>query len=340
MPRPSIKSLADVRAGKPAFYPDQSIYAEYACAAHGLSFDEIDGGTGLVFTVSSATRIVPFGAGRSSFFPQNTATAATLATDKYLAKVILERAGVATLGGQYFFLHERHRAHRAPGHEQSDALAFLRSLGGAAFIKPLTGSRGDYAQAVATEAALVEYLHEVSHYYDAVLMQPIFAGKEYRIFLLDGEVLYSTQKTSPVLVGDGLRTIGQLLGDNAVMLRSRGISSIGSAISKDLFGKVLPHGMRWTIPGRMNRSAGGSMHFAEPDQTEAAFAMARNAAAALGLRAAAIDLFTDIGGDPDDMRLIEVNANPSIRFLEESGRDDLILMIWRHTFAAIGLLDV
>ena len=82
------------------------------------------------------------------------------------------------------------------------------------------------------------------------------------------------------------------------------------------------------------------MHFAEPDQAEAAFAMARHAATALGLRAAAVDLFTDIDGDPANIRVIEVNANPSIRFLEDSGRDDLILKIWHHSFTSIGLLDV
>jgi hypothetical protein len=51
-----------------------------------------------------------------------------------------------------------------------------------------------------------------------------------------------------------------------------------------------------------------------------------------------VDMFTDIGGDPDAIGVIEVNANPSIRLLEESGRSDLILKIWRHTFSAIGLL--
>jgi hypothetical protein len=35
-----------------------------------------------------------------------------------------------------------------------------------------------------------------------------------------------------------------------------------------------------------------------------------------------------------------VNSNPSIRLLEESGRSDLILKIWRHTFLAMGLLGV
>jgi glutathione synthase/RimK-type ligase-like ATP-grasp enzyme len=58
------------------------------------------------------------------------------------------------------------------------------------------------------------------------------------------------------------------------------------------------------------------------------------------LRVAGVDLFTDIGGDPDAVRIIEVNSNPSIRLLEDLERGDLILKIWRHTFSAMGLLDV
>jgi glutathione synthase/RimK-type ligase-like ATP-grasp enzyme len=68
--------------------------------------------------------------------------------------------------------------------------------------------------------------------------------------------------------------------------------------------------------------------------------VAKKAARALGLRVAAVDLFTDIGGVPDAIRVIEVNSNPSIRLLEDSDRSDLILKIWRHTFSAVGLLDV
>ena len=60
----------------------------------------------------------------------------------------------------------------------------------------------------------------------------------------------------------------------------------------------------------------------------------------VGLRVAAVDLFTEIGGDPDAIRVIEVNSNPSIRLLEQSGRGDLILKIWHHTFSAMGLLGV
>ena len=76
----------------------------------------------------------------------------------------------------------------------------------------------------------------------------------------------------------------------------------------------------------------------EAPRSNAAVVMARNAARALGLRVAAVDLFTDIGGEQNAIRVIEVNSNPSIRLLENSGRGDLILQIWRHTFCAMGLL--
>src|SRR5580704_16073467 len=165
-----MRSLREFRSGKPGSYPDQSIYAAFACAEFGLVFRDLDGGSGLVFSVASPAKTIHFGAGRCAWYPQNNATAATLASDKYFANRILEDAGVATLGGEYFFLHDRHRAHRPAGHERDDALRYLRRLGGTAFAKPLLGSRGDFAQAIHGEAALARYLDEVLPYYDAVLI--------------------------------------------------------------------------------------------------------------------------------------------------------------------------
>src|SRR5258708_40315047 len=110
-----MRSLGEFRSGKPGSYPDQSVYAEYACAEFGLAFQDIDGGTGLVFSVTSKTKTIHFGAGRCSWYPQNNATAATLASDKYFTNAIVEDAGVATVGGGYFFLDDRHRSHRPAG---------------------------------------------------------------------------------------------------------------------------------------------------------------------------------------------------------------------------------
>jgi glutathione synthase/RimK-type ligase-like ATP-grasp enzyme len=333
-----MRDLKEFRFGKPECYPDQSIYAEYACAEFGLSFCDIDGGTGLVFRVASNGKNVHFGAGRCSWYPQNSATASSLASDKYFTSRILEAAGVATLGGEYFFLHDRHRAYRPAGHERQDALAHFRTLGATAFVKPLQGSRGDFAQAVSGEAAFARYLIEVSQTYDAILIQPLASGIEYRVFLLDDEVVYAARKYPPAVLGDGVRSIGDLLIAHNEVLQARGLSPAAATANPDIALAAVPaKGERREIPGRTNLSAGGRMILEVP-HSPAVLTLARTAARALGLRVAAVDLFADSGGDPQAIRVIEVNANPSIRLLEQSGRGDLIKTIWRHTFSATGLL--
>src|SRR6266481_7705894 len=206
-----MRRPSEFRTNKPDFYPDQSIYAEYACAEFGLAFRDLDGGTGLVFSVGSSNKTIHFGAGRCSWYPQNSATASTLASDKYFASRILKEAGVPNLGGEYFFLHERHRAHRPAGHEREDAIAYFRKLGATAFVKPLQGSRGDFAQAVRDEVSLLRYLEEVSKYYDSILVQPIVTGNEYRVLLLDDEAVFSARKYPPFVLGDGTSSLRSLL---------------------------------------------------------------------------------------------------------------------------------
>ena len=331
-----MRSPKEFRSGKPGSYPDQSIYAAFACAEFGLAFRDLDGGSGLVFSVASPAKTIHFGAGRCAWYPQNNATAATLASDKYFTNKILEDAGVATLGGEYFFLHDRHRAHRPAGHERDDASDYFRKLGGAAFVKPLQGSRGDFAQVVHGEASLDRYLREVSRHYDAILIQPLTSGIEYRVFLLDDEVVYAARKYPPTILGDGVSPIRDLLVPHNTALQARGLSP-ASAKRDTSLDTVLANGERWEIPGRMNLSAGGTMRIEAP-RSDAAITLARKAARTLGLRVAAVDLFTDIAGEQDAIRVIEVNSNPSIRLLEQSGRADLILKIWRHTFLTMGLL--
>jgi len=244
---------------------------------------------------------------------------------------------VPSLGGDYFFLHDRHRAHRPAGHERSDAIDCFRALGGVAFVKPLTGSRGDFAQGLHGEAALARYLDEVLKYYDAILIQPIVEGTEYRVFLLDGEPLYCARKSPPSVTGDGVRNVRELLTAHNDALRARGLSPASLPADDRSLDAVPAKGERREIPGRMNLSAGGTMVLAPPP-SEAAIALARKAAHAIGLRVAAVDIFVDIDGAPGRNEIIEVNSNPSIRLLEDSGRGDLILEIWHHTFSAMGLL--
>jgi D-alanine-D-alanine ligase-like ATP-grasp enzyme len=187
------------------------------------------------------------------------------------------------------------------------------------------------------ETALVRYLDDVMKYYDAVLIQPIIEGIEYRVFLLDDDVLYCARKYPPSVTGDGVHTAGELLAAHNDTLRARGLSPASLSNNDPSLDAVPEKGERREIPGRMNLSAGGTMMLADAP-SEKAITLSRQAARAIGLRVAAIDMFVDIGGDPDAIEIIEVNSNPSIRLLEDSNRGDLILKVWHHTFSAMGLL--
>jgi hypothetical protein len=338
-----VADILQIRRAKPPLYPDQSVYAEYASAALGLDFVDIDDGTGLVFYVASGKKRVYFGAGRASFYPQNSATAADLVTDKYFANRILDREGMKTLGGEYFFLHDRHRAYRTPGHERQDALEYFATLQHSAFIKPLHGARGDFAQPVHGAASFEQYIESVSKYHDSIIIQRIFSGVEYRVFVMDDSIVYSARKQPPYIVGDGIRTIRDIIADYNLALHHHGISSVyGHAELEELGGSqaVPAKGERLLMPGRMNRSAGGSMHLEDPVCKDAIFALARDAARVFGLRVSGVDILCEADTDPAAARIIEVNQNPSIRLLEDCNRPDLILQIWRQTFSAMGLVNV
>jgi D-alanine-D-alanine ligase-like ATP-grasp enzyme len=177
----------------------------------------------------------------------------------------------------------------------------------------------------------------VMKYYDAVLIQPIVDATEYRVFLLDDDALFCARKYPPSVTGDGVHTTRELLAAHNDTLRARGLSPAALPDHDPSLDAVPAKGERREIPGRMNLSAGGTMVLA-PAPSETAVALARQAARAIGLRVAAIDMFVDIGGEPDRNEIIEINSNPSIRLLEDSNRGDLILKIWHHTFSAMGLL--
>jgi D-alanine-D-alanine ligase-like ATP-grasp enzyme len=151
-------------------------------------------------------------------------------------------------------------------------------------------------------------------------------------------VLYAARKHPPFMLGDGEHSIRDLLIAHNAALQARGLSPASMREdSETSLDRVLAKGERWSLPGRMNLSAGGTMSL-ETALPLAAATAARTAACALGLRVAAVDVFTNIAGVTDATAVIEVNSNPAIRVLEECERPDLILKLWHHTFSALGLL--
>ena len=152
--------------------------------------------------------------------------------------------------------------------------------------------------------------------------------------------LYAARKYPPFLPGDGVHSIRDLLIAHNEALQSRGLSPASAMPDRDTsLDAVLPKGERWEIPGRMNLSAGGTMALEAPRAEAALTSGWKDRRGRLDFVSRPWTCLRDIGGDPRAIRVIEVNSNPSIRLLEDSGRGDLILKIWHHTFSAMGLLE-
>src|SRR5262249_36299144 len=238
---------------------------------------------------------------RSCVYPLTSAPAAAIALDKGFANTYLSHHAIPNLGGRHFFLHERHRRLRGPGHELADAHRLLDQMGHVGFVKPLAGSHGDFAEIVGSRREFDDYVARVAKFHDAIIVQKVFCGDEYRVFLIDGEVMFCSFKSVPKLAGDGASTLAALLDRHAAALAGSGVSAPpANAVYVDASGvrygaaDVVPAGTVVPLRGRANFSAGGAGTLV--DQTAVpprVLELAKAAARALGLRVAGVDLFVD-----------------------------------------------
>ena len=129
-----------------------------------------------------------------------------------------------------------------------------------AFVKPLTGSRGDFAQAIHGEAALDRYLRRGL----AILRFDVDAAgcrgePNTGFFCSTTRSLYAARKYPPAARGDGTRPIRDLLtAHNAACNPAafRRLPRRWSATPASI--ACCRTANAWEIPGRMNLSAGGT----------------------------------------------------------------------------------
>ena len=312
--------------------PDPARYAMDAAAAIGADYADLDESRGYLFRVSKNGRRVVAGAGGISSFPINSATAFTLSRDKAHTKSVLRSVGLPVIEGGLFFAHSLRAGLRGPGREVDDARAFAAQLGYPVFAKPNQGSRGNFAEILADDAAMQDYAKRVAVEFESFLIEPVMRGPEHRVLIHDGAVVFHAMKQAPALLGDGHRTAQRLLSQLNEELAGTGVSpwpaSVLAIAGRDP-ASIPARGERILLPGRRNLSAVGEIESFSDSAPPVLANLAAKAVAALGLRIGAVDLF-DLSprGDLSQPVIIEVNGNPGLKTLELAGRSDLIRKIW------------
>ncbi len=312
--------------------PAQAKYLHAISRAHGLGFDDLDNGSGYLIELSSGTKAIVIGGGVVCAYPINSATAHGIARDKKHTKSVLSRSGIPVIPGRLFFLSNRYHRLLPPNSTIADSVEYAKECGFPVFAKPNDGARGDFAEIIYSPADLDAYAERIRGSYKAFLIEKYIAADEYRVFVKDGEPLFSYLKEVVALEGDGVSTAGSLLAEKNQGLDGFGISPIPIQLLEALGvdrNEVLPKGTKLPLPGRQNTSVDGGWQNFTCDVGGDIARIAIESCAALGLRLGAVDIFAQHVTDGEcNHCVIEVNSNPNITVLEKSDNHAIIYKIW------------
>ncbi|HYG26336.1 MAG TPA: cyanophycin synthetase [Caulobacteraceae bacterium] len=249
--------------------------------------------------------------GRTAFIGVDTAS------DKHLTKGLLAQAGVPVPRG-------------AVVRSADEAVKEAAALSGPVVVKPLDGNHGRGVSTNLTDEAAIRTAFDVAARQGRrVLVEQFFAGKDHRILVVNGELVAAAERVAAHVVGDGLRTIAELVEEvNQDPRRGDGHEKVLSKIKinevvttflseQRLTTESVPDaGQTVFLTGAANLSSGGTAVDRTDDIHPDNACIAVRAALTVGLDIAGIDFIC-----PDISRsvretgggIVEVNAAPGFR---------------------------
>lgn len=248
--------------------------------------------------------------GRVRFFVRSTydlnaAGAALVARDKELTKFFLARLGYPVLPGRTFFSE---RVERDFGRDVHAARAYAMELGYPVMVKVNSGAGGKGIERVAAASDLGGALERAFAIEDVVLLEPYVAGmRDYRLLVLDGELLLAYQRRPFGVVGNGRSTIRELVDVSVRRAIARGTGTPDLRRIRRHWDDVPGEGEVVPLLDVANLSQGGWAIEVDPDP--AILRLAIEATRNMGLRFCGVDILTD---DAGQRWILELNASPTI----------------------------
>lgn len=268
---------------------------------------------------------------RDTTFDLNGSGAYALAKDKDYAMFFLKKFGYPVVGGETFY---RARWARSIGSERNPqaAIQYANRVGFPLIVKPNSRSQGVGVFLVDSEAALVDAIKKVSRYDRVFLVQRLFDGIDYRLLVLDGEILAAYQRIPLSVEGDGVHSVFDLLAMKKNALRKLGhqakIRMKDPRILQTLqrfglgFDSVLRQGEHIPLLPNANLSAGGSCVDVTNEIHPAWREMMRSLSRDMNLRYVGVDVLLKRGSladEPNDFVVLEVNASAGLEHFAMSG---------------------
>jgi D-alanine-D-alanine ligase-like ATP-grasp enzyme len=273
---------------------------------------------------------ITFKDGYRSYFKYNSLDlnplgSASIANDKDYSNYFMEKMGYTIVpGSKAFYSDEWAKTVGTPERNIDAAYQHALELGFPVILKPNSGKQGTGVALVHTKEEFYLAAENIFTFDRILLVQKQVQGKDYRIVVLDDEVVAAYERIPLSVVGDGVSTIFALLEEKQknflASSRDTHIKTDDPRIELKLrhqslsLSSIPEKGQRIPLLDNANLSSGGDsidvtreMH---SDLKKMAIALTKD----MGLRFCGVDLILqeDVTEIPKDYWILEVNASPGL----------------------------
>ena len=279
---------------------------------------------------------IQFDNGRKSYFRYNTLDlnpvgASDIAKDKDYANFFMRSMGYATVRGKSFFSDEWCEAIGSKRNIHA-AYRYAQTLGLPVIVKPNSGTQGTDVALVHSKKDFYRAMKQVFRHDRIALVQQYVRGRDYRIVVLDKEVISAYERIPLNVIGDGRSTIKQLLAK-----KSRAFVASSRDTSINLRDPRIAAKLKWqglTLPfvprrgeqvfllDNANLSSGGDAVDVTDDIHPAFKKLAVKLTKDMGLRLCGVDLMVAgaICDAPGRYWILEINAAPGLDHYVKTGK--------------------
>ena len=239
-----------------------------------------------------------------------------IASDKVLTKRLLEMQFLPVAKGDKIS-------------SQLELLIEAEAIGYPVVLKPRFGyqGKGVYLN-IKNEKQLIEAYNEIKSKYKDIMIEQYIEGYDYRVCVVDGEVIAVSKRKPPMVIGDGISTIKDLIevlnsdvnrgdGHEKPLTKIKIDNELIFCISKSGYklDSILEDGKELVLRENSNLSTGGTSEDCTDKICKENIDICIRAAKAIGLNICGIDLCCMDVSTPlyDSGVIVEVNAAPGIR---------------------------
>ncbi|MSU73569.1 cyanophycin synthetase [Candidatus Kaiserbacteria bacterium] len=274
--------------------------------------------------------------GSNRYFRYNTLDlnpvgASDIAKDKDYANFFMRKMGYPTVRGKSFFsddwcatIGSRRNTHAA--------YRYAKTLGFPLIVKPNSGTQGIGVALVHTKQEFYRAMKQIFKHDRVALVQKQVRGQDYRIVVLDKEIISAYERIPLNVVGDGRSTIKQLLTKKgrAFVASSRDtrINLKDPRIRNRLARQglalpcILKRGERVFLLDNANLSTGGDAVDVTKEIHPKFKKLAVKLTKDMGLRLCGVDLMIEgnVAQKPKKYWILEINAAPGLDHYVKTGK--------------------